>query len=426
MYKKRIAQWGLYKNYKAAEKEQIAAISKAYQDRGRNAPLLTVRGRPAKLERVRRFYKRTRATRTFTSEVPVSSSSVAIVNADVVEAPILYSSQNGKISPVDAESSLSKLSVKADTLPASPYTLERPFNARSCMSRIELVLLQTQHYLNWQFSTSFSPVEPLNNVWRLLHPSTLWKKYSYGLHMLKQSKSGKAWRLIQEACELVHPVISQPFRGFLAVLYLFFSDQLFNDFPELRQHLLHFFAKTSFIVHGKENPLSLILFHAQDLEVLFGSTMPVFELMKDIFKNNLVQRGIEVWCLKVGSIAVLRRRGDYEAAESTSLKLLAESEELNCPIHNQTRADMRRLGRLYLDGGMERSGDALYQEALNRRRLHLDDDFRDKRYILAIQNLATVYSKRRCYSLDEVCWRAMLDGLGTSWGPVMKRRRCAC
>src|SRR6266513_4469729 len=57
MYKTKITQGGLMKNYKASEKEHLARIAKAYRDSGRSVPPLHVRNRPAKLSRVRRYCK---------------------------------------------------------------------------------------------------------------------------------------------------------------------------------------------------------------------------------------------------------------------------------------------------------------------------------------------------------------------------------
>src|ERR1700730_1709769 len=57
MYKTKITQWGLKKNYTAAEKEHLARVFKGHHDSGKGIPPLTLRNRPAKLDRIRRFCK---------------------------------------------------------------------------------------------------------------------------------------------------------------------------------------------------------------------------------------------------------------------------------------------------------------------------------------------------------------------------------
>jgi hypothetical protein len=57
MYKTKIKQWGLMKNYKASEKEQLARIVKARRDSGKDIHPLTLRNRVARMDRVRRFCK---------------------------------------------------------------------------------------------------------------------------------------------------------------------------------------------------------------------------------------------------------------------------------------------------------------------------------------------------------------------------------
>src|SRR5271156_5793497 len=81
MYKSKLKQWGLMKNYKAKEKEHLARIAKAHYNSGKNAPLLTFKNRPAKWGRVRRFCKQQKFLEEICDALPNESTSNASLSS---------------------------------------------------------------------------------------------------------------------------------------------------------------------------------------------------------------------------------------------------------------------------------------------------------------------------------------------------------
>src|ERR1700761_5472880 len=88
MYKTKFNQWGLMKNYKASEKEQLARIIKAHRDSGKDIPPLTLKNRAAKMDRVRRFCKQQKILEEICDALPAGSCSKATTSSP--EAPPVH------------------------------------------------------------------------------------------------------------------------------------------------------------------------------------------------------------------------------------------------------------------------------------------------------------------------------------------------
>jgi len=54
MFKKRVIDWKLQKNYKAAEREAVARVVKHYKNHGNPIPTILLRGQPVKMHRIQR------------------------------------------------------------------------------------------------------------------------------------------------------------------------------------------------------------------------------------------------------------------------------------------------------------------------------------------------------------------------------------
>jgi hypothetical protein len=57
MYKKRISDWNLQKNYNVAQMQRIASILQQHRDSSQRLPRLLLNGEDVDLSRVRRFYR---------------------------------------------------------------------------------------------------------------------------------------------------------------------------------------------------------------------------------------------------------------------------------------------------------------------------------------------------------------------------------
>ena len=199
------------------------------------------------------------------------------------------------------------------------------------------------------------------------------------------------------------------------MLLLLLRDEAFDDFPDIRQHVLRFFASTSAIVHGRDHPLSIILLHMQDTEILLQSSRPIFELMTDVFRSYPVTNAA-TWRVRLGLCDLLRRQGSYEAAESVALKLLKEFQISPSPTQKHTRVALRRLANIYSDWGDEPRAEQMYQATLAQGRLELGEDFPDDCSIFTFRGLAYSYEKQGDYVRSEINRHCALEGALNEWG----------
>jgi tetratricopeptide (TPR) repeat protein len=446
MYKKRITHWGLYKNYSASEMVQIARLVQSYEAQGRDVPPLIIRGRPALLHRVRRFFGRaTRTMRPFRDRavsiyLPVTAGTEAITTSPL---PSSYCE-------IETSSPTSEWKIE-ESGKTPPPRLERPFCIHSGISRVEIILRETQRYLSKHLAEEWYLVPPerdsvqpeaitsvpyyrtgenpngiiMNTDWpkapvdydtrRHMYACTLRGMFCSGLELLGQAEARRAWQLLHEASDMVRQVLSAPYGDLLRVLLLLFRDESFDNFLEIRQHVLGFFANTSKILHGRDHPLSTILLHMQDADILLQSCSPVLELMTDMLQSY-VSSNAATWRVRLGLCDLLRRQGSYEAAESVALKLLKDYEDFGDPAQNHTRVTLRRLGNIYSDWGDEDRAESTYHATLEKGRLDLGEDFPDDCGIFAFRSLACLYEKQGDYLRSESNWRAALDGALNEWG----------
>jgi hypothetical protein len=184
MYKTKITQWGLMKNYKASEKEHLARIVKAYRDSGRRIPPLNVRNRAAKMSRVRRYCKQQQILEDICDALPSESTSKGTTSSTETPPGHRAAATNVlfRALPGVQNSSSSILGSKKPS-----FDPERPFSTASKDGRIELILFQTKIYAQSQFNCTIEHHKHIH-AWR--------EKLIYGAEMLWQKRPAKGWQMI--------------------------------------------------------------------------------------------------------------------------------------------------------------------------------------------------------------------------------------
>ena len=182
MFKKRIAEWKLNKNYKAAEKETIARIAMSFESRGTSMPQMVIRGQPIKLDRVRRFCAQRRmpgasalrglhqtAAPTYPGRL---EGATAMSPAPKERYPLAASirSQHLPQGRVEHAGEVQLQSFKSET-PRSRNTI-RPISAPLGSSNSELVLFQTRIFAevqmeSWSWISKFKSEYELVRRWSL-------------------------------------------------------------------------------------------------------------------------------------------------------------------------------------------------------------------------------------------------------------------
>jgi tetratricopeptide (TPR) repeat protein len=420
MYKTKITQWGLRKNYTAAEKEHLARVFKEHRDSGKGIPPLTLRNRPAKLDRIRRFCKQEKIFEeiydALQSDAPhkenVNSSAKAFAgNRGAVTAQVICAAVNGIQS-----SSLFSVQGLTQTL----LDPERPFSTTSNIGRIELILLQTKIYHQSRFGSrvrSSTRGASSRDYQQSIYLAHEWiRKLRFGVWALAEQKYAQGWRMINEACEMVHKVLEQQPKNLFGPLLHGLSDSDLALFPSLRTSLLRFFTKSSIAKLGCNHPISVVLYHWQEQQISTDAVSPVFEVLVDAFGENPDPENNEAWEIRSYYCVLLREQGKYAAAESHGLRFLKQSEEVFGRLHWRTRDLLLEFATMKHNQGHCDLAEIEYQDVVQRGREDLGDKYPDTRCITAFQLLALTYEVLGDFSQSEEYWRETLAGAINKYG----------
>src|SRR5271154_2856186 len=412
MYKTKITQWKLKKNYTAAEKEQLARDFKVHRDSGKGIPPLTLRNRPAKLDRIRRFCKQEKILEEICDALPsdspykenVNSSAKAPAgNRGAATAQLIRAAVNGvqNSSPSSAQG-----------LTQTLFDPERPFSTTSSIGRIELILLQTKIYHQSRFGSGTRP-DTRSAATRLLFGNGVdeegeialvgkWaEKLTYGVETLARQKSAQGWRMINEACEMVHKVLEQQPKNLFGLLFYGFNGGEWTFYPGLRTRLLQFFAKISAGKLGCNHPISVVLYHLQEQQIFADAVRPVLEVLMDVFGENLDPANDDSWNIRSHYCMSLTEQREYAAAESHALRFLKQSEEVFGRLHRHTRDLLRELAHIHYQQGHYDLAEIEYQDVVQRGREDLGNELPDATYIYALWQLAWIYKTQEDFTQSE-------------------------
>jgi tetratricopeptide (TPR) repeat protein len=422
MYKTKITQWGLMKNYKAAEKEHLARIVKAHRESGEGTPLLTLRNRAAKMSRVRRFCKQQKILEEICDALPTESSSNKEIPSSTEESPPRSTATTGVL--VSALQGVqTSLVPSVPTLTKISFNPERPFSTASKDGRIELILLQMKIYFEYRFAWArksdkwTSVAQPASqNAGNAADNVNTWRdKLVFGVGALVNQKSAQGWRLLDEACRIFHQVLDQQSQSLFENLFHAFTDSDWTTYRDISTHLLRFFTKVSVTRFGCNHPISIILYHLQEHQILTDAVTPAFEILMDVFGENGNPTDEEIWSIKANYCLLLTNRGDYAAAESYATRSLKQCGEVYGRLHWRTRMHLLELGDVYYCQSLYEPAERQYKDILQRGREDLGHEFPDDECIFALQHSAWICEERGDFAQSEDYWRAVLAGAIINW-----------
>jgi hypothetical protein len=420
MYKKKIAQWGYLKNYKAADKEHLARVFKSHQNSGEGIPQLSLRNRAVKMNRVRRFCMQKKIHKEIYDAIPTVSASKTKIALSTDLPPGRRTTTKSALRsavPVAKSSNLSSESDSTEDL----FDPERPFSTASKDGRVELVLFQTKAYHQSRFgppvkSKTFGgavqlPSDSTPAEREALNYNIAWEsKLIYGMRSLVQQKSAQGWRMLGETCDMFHRVLDQQSQGLFRLLFFAFSDNDWSMYPDLRTHVLRFFTKVSAARLGCNHPMSIVLYHMQEQDIFADAVTPTYEVLMGVSGENLSPKHDELWRIKDNYCSMLRRRGDYAAVDSHGLRFLNQCEAVFGRLHWRTRSLLLELGDVHHWQGLHEIAECEYQDILQRAREDLGDEFPDEYCIYALQHLAMISEDRGDVAQSQEYWRQMLAG----------------
>jgi tetratricopeptide (TPR) repeat protein len=415
MYKTKITKWKLKKNYTAAEKQQLARDFKAHRDSGKGIPPLTLRNRPAKLDRIRRFCKQEKILEDICDALQSDSPYKENVNSSVKALAGNRGAATAQVIRAAVNDAQNFSSSSAQGLTQTLFDPERPFSTTSSIGRIELILLQTKIYHQSRFGSG-TRSDTRSAATRLYLVEKWVEKLECGLGALVRQRSAQGWRMINEACEMIHKVLEQQPKNLFTLLFHSFNDGGWTFFPGLRMYLLRFLTKSSAGKLGCNHPISVVLYHFQEQQVFADAVRPVFEALLDAFGENLGPANDDSWVIRSDYCTSLRRQREYAAAESHGLRFLKQSEEAFGRFHWHTRGFLRELASIHYQQEHYDLAEIEYQDVVQRGREDLGNEFSDATCIYALRRLALIYEDQGDFAQSEECWRAALTSTINGWG----------
>jgi tetratricopeptide (TPR) repeat protein len=408
MYKSKLKQWGLVKNYKAKEKEHLARIAKAHRDSGKNAPLPTFKNRPAKWNRVRRFCKQQKFLEEICDALPNESTS----NASLSSSTKAFAEDHWSVTAGVVQTALK--GVRKSPFPSGSgfrqalFDPERPFATDSHEARIELVLFQTRIYLQSRVvSTGDSDTMDYAADWE--------NKLTFGVTALVEQKPTQGWRVLNEACGIFHRVLDEQPQSLFSALFHVLSDHKWTKHLDLSMRLLQFFTKSSAAKLGCNHPISIVLYHLQEKRIFADTIRPAYEVLMDVSEESFSPTSEELWLTKYLYGNILRQREGYAAAELHTLRSLKQCEEVLGRLHWHTRNFLVELSDLYLFQGLYELAGRGYQDVLQRGREDLGGEFPDHTCVYALRGLAWIWQDRGDFARSEEYWREALAGAVELW-----------
>ncbi|KIW24631.1 uncharacterized protein PV07_10335 [Cladophialophora immunda] len=357
MFKRRITEWKIHKNYKAKDKELLAKRVKEYVDAGHDVQSISFRGRPLKLDRVKRHYRSDKRFTQLWEQLSQSPESISIGDITIKdESPSMIpnrsrTSPNSNSPPGDSDSSMRDSSgpglgvMTVNVLPPTDL-----YNMQSS-------LFYTREAVQWQF-TAFNRLK-LNELQHRFpasipeavkagqtdQVSAFWLGLYHGFDYLQTGRSGEAWSNFHICCNMVQPLIHSAPLQLLSCLLVHFATP-WAGMAALEQHLLSFVSSMAASALGKDHPYTKAL----STMIAADNRNQVVESMMQLIVEGYGARrkpsNSSLFALRVDQIDMLRKRKNFQPAHHMCQQLIKDSQSMH---PKRYRTALAALGRLYAD-----------------------------------------------------------------------------
>ena len=355
MFKRRIADWKVHKNYKAKEKELLAKRVKACVESGQDIHSISFRGRPVKLDRVKRQYRSDKRFAQVWEQLSESPDEVYLEDTAVKEeSPSTHTSTSKSYhdSSTTPEFSMSRAVRKIDhDLPA--VILSPPTE----LYNIEAALFLAREAVQWQF-TAFTPLK--SDQLQLRFPdmvpievrtgqtdqvSAFWLGLFHGFNCFHTGRAAEAWGMFDNCCNMVQPLIhSAPLQLFSCLLMHFAVP--WPGMEALEQHLLTFICSMTGSSLGENHPLHRALSMITRAELRDHLIEPMMQLVVEGYSARRKASNSSLFALRVDQIDILRKRKQFQQAQHLCQQLIKDSQSMR---PKRYRTALAALGRLYAD-----------------------------------------------------------------------------
>ncbi|ETN37700.1 uncharacterized protein HMPREF1541_07323 [Cyphellophora europaea CBS 101466] len=439
MYKTRIKSWRLRKYVKASEKEQIASFINDNDIKGDTLQKLKFNGRPARLDLVRRYCKKTGVHENIANALPTKA----------LEQQLLRVGERSTGDSTTATPPATLLTPpgsshrRGRSLSSAPADITPPRTSLS--DPAESVAWHVQQYFEWHLApqpsasmaipspVAFAPLAASSTVQSgqaAAKVATFFEKILLALESIPGQARNGGWLLVHQACSQAKVIIDEQHRAFLRLFIMTFTDERWSFLPGLRPALLRYLAKLSSVILGDEHDLSCILRLLKSEQVLDCAAEPALRIMVEILTKERGQMDNETCQAKRSLVDLLKRRHLFDEAIQIGNSMCVESNNLHGRNHALTRGAIRRLADTYVDQGRRDIARSGYQEVLNRSTTTDPTNFLsqptvviDEATIFSLHALCEIDRGRADFKARDIPFEQVLDTvlteLGTSKEDVM-------
>ena len=255
MYSTRIKQWKINKNYRAQDKEALAARIALAQREKRPVDDITYHNRPIKFDRIVRHFNTQRRQRQETATLSSVREQTSESSSESSEAPIsdldsrqsaMPSTNNTSLASTPCPSQRRSQKI-AQLSPIPAKHLKPPVSG----AHVELILHQTKNFYDVMSSIHIRHDSPT--------AKTFWTDVKSAIYYLKKDTARLAWPLLNNACRTpIAHLVSVPIT-FLRELFSTLSPVNTNMHAPVRVTLLRYLRRMCHLHLGQVHPITLIL-----------------------------------------------------------------------------------------------------------------------------------------------------------------------
>ena len=432
MYKSRIKEWGLRKNLNANEKRKLAAAINHHTVNNESVPQLDIDS--VRWRRVRRFCRQEEQFRGLANKMPAERGPNGLLLMKNLRAGPRRHSFPGKNARIHAQGRTTFTPhIQLSAGPGCSITLpnlERPLSGSSNLARVEIILLEakcwTQRHIELEERCSPSPED--THLWSPGIPkpfrineadselNTLLSNFEHGAELLARGETKFGWKALHNGCDLLSSVLSRQSIDLLRILLKISSDPQWARFPELRKRILRFVTKMSANQLGAYNPVTVILFHLLDEEVLSIAIRPILEVLIDL-QSAFDAGNWKLAALKRNLVTFLTYNvNDLATAEVAATSNLKYCESIYGRVHRRTRRCILQLGAIYQASRQYRRAFETYRDVIDRDGVSAGHAALDWISITACRSLAVVYEAQGDVRGSADCWRVALSNTEMNYG----------
>ncbi|OAL39252.1 hypothetical protein AYO20_01570 [Fonsecaea nubica] len=360
MYNTRFNQWNIRKNYRAEEKDLLAARIAQAHLQNRPASQITFEGRPVKLHRVLRHFRdpkrgvgpvrvrpkqRVHGTH-FEDDDSEQQDSFPSSNSggddDMVRVPVRPSevssatpagSGNTTSLSLTPSSSQSDRARQPDDLPIETPTLtptpSPPILPPKNQFNAELILQQTRTYYLKAVDPSTAEFVSIDNNG---HATAFWSNVKSGIYFLKKQCPDLAWPLLNQACALVGDDVFATSQLFLNSVFTVLSPVNTRVYPQVRSTLLKYLAGMAAIkLQSPRHPLAVICREMAREDNQLGDAAAVSEaashLTLEVLTQTVGRHHHATFAVHRSLVSLLRRSKRLDAAKRQGENLVEATEQ---------------------------------------------------------------------------------------------------